>query len=189
MATQENKSSGTQPAKLHPGSSVEDAKKLGGKGDFGVPESNVAERTYTSRNTKRSDPGAAPPRAGSGESRESGVGGNNSGAGSSSGGDLDPDIVGVGTGGGVAASGEIHEPSGPDDATGTSRDFASGPPARGSHPPRSRRSATGSTVQPPDDRTAGPEGADAAAHPEEGNDAFVGEVSSDEASGRNDAGG
>ena len=68
-------------------------------------------------------------RAGSEGSRISGVGGNESGPGSSSGGDLDPDIIGFGTGGGVAASGKIRQPPGPDDATGTSRDFASGPPA------------------------------------------------------------
>src|SRR3954470_15196062 len=46
-----------------------------------------------------------------------GVGANASGPGSGSGGDLDTDIIGVGTGGtGVATSGEIHEPPGPDDA-------------------------------------------------------------------------
>jgi len=188
MANRKNKSSNDRSPKLHPGSSVEDAKKVGGKGDFGVPESNVVGRTYTSQNTKRSDPGAAAPHAGAGESRVSGVGGNRSGPGSSSGGDLDASVIGVGTGGGgVAASGKIHEPSGPDDATGTSRDFASGPPAEGNKP-APQNLTPGDTVQMPDDRTAGPEGADAMAHPGSGNDAFAGEVSSDEASGRNDAG-
>jgi hypothetical protein len=174
---------------VHPGSSIEDARAVGGKGDFGVPEGEVAERTYTSMNTKRSDPGAAPMRSGLDGSRTSGVGGNSSGPGSSSGGDLDTDIVGVGTGGsGVAASGKIHEPPGPDDATGTSGDVASGAPSKGakrSPPPGPVR---GSTVQLPDDRTVGAQGADAASHPEPDDDAFVGEVSSDEATGRNDAG-
>jgi hypothetical protein len=173
---------------LHPGSSTEDAKAVGGKGDFGVPESDVVERTYTSLNTKRADPGAAPPRSGSTGSRESGVGGSASGPGSSSGGDLDTDIVGVAGGGGVATSGKIHEPPGPDDATGTSRDFASGPPAKGSYATEASRPSPGSFVQLPDDRTAGPQGADAVSHPQTDDDSFVGEVSSDEASGRNDAG-
>lgn len=172
----------------HPGSSVQDAKAVGGKGDFGVPESDVAERTYISMNTRRADPGGAPARSGAGGSRTSGVGGNNSGPGSSSGGDLDTDIVGLGTGGGVAASGRIHEPPGPDDATGTSRDFASGPPSGGAKPSPIPELVQGSTIQPPDDRTVGAQGADAASHPEPGDNAFVGEISSDEASGRNEAG-
>jgi hypothetical protein len=171
----------------HPGSSVEDARAVGGKGDFGVREDNVAERTYTSENTKRSDPGGAPARSGSDDSRTSGVGGNESGAGSSSGGDLDTDIVGVGTGIGVAASGKIHEPPGPDDATGTSRDFASGPPAAGANEDQVRHLVHGSTVQAYDETTA-PQGADASSQSDLGDDAAAGEVSNDEASGRNDAG-
>jgi len=73
---------------LHPGSSTEDAKKLGGKGDFGVPESNRPEREYTSMNTKMADPGAAQPRSGEDGQRTSGVGANNNGPGSGSGGDV-----------------------------------------------------------------------------------------------------
>ena len=160
---------------------------MGGKGDFGVPESNVAERTYTSTNTKRSDPGGAPPRAGSDGSRTSGVGGTRSGPGSSSGGDLDPDIIGLGTGGGVAASGKIHEKTGPDSATGTSDDFASGDKGTGTGATAPPEWVRGSTMQPPDDRTDGTGGADAT-NPTTDNNAFVGEVSSDEASGRNDEG-
>src|SRR5579862_9031313 len=101
--------------KLHPGSSVEDAKAVGGKMDFGAAENDVIERTYTSTNTKRADPGGAPPRSGEDGQRTSGVGGNNSGVGSSSGGDVDPEIIGFGAGGAVSANGKIHEPPGPDD--------------------------------------------------------------------------
>ena len=190
--TKSSKASTSKPGKkktLHPGGSIDDAKAVGGKGDFGVPESNVIERTYTSTNTKRSDRGGATARAGSDESRTSGVGGRESGPGSSSGGDLDPDVIGLGTGAGIAASGKIHEPAGPDDATGTSRDFASGPPARGSHQSAAEHPIRGSTVQYPDETTTAPQGADAASHAEGEDDAFAGEVSSDEASGRNDAGG
>ncbi len=151
-----NKPSGKNRRKTHPGSSVEDARAVGGKGDFGAAESDVVERTYVSTNTKRSDPGAAPPRAGAGGDRTSGVGGTRSGPGSSSGGDLDTDIVGVGTGGrGVAASGKVDEPPGPDDATGTSRDFASGAPSQGGNPSAPPELVRGSTVQLPDDRTVG----------------------------------
>src|SRR5437868_3572810 len=92
MAKQKNKSN--QSRKLHPGSSAEDAKKVGGKGDFGAAENDRAARDYTSRNTKRSDRGGAEPHSGDESERTSGVGGNASGAGSSSGGDLDTDIVG-----------------------------------------------------------------------------------------------
>jgi hypothetical protein len=103
MAKQKTKTAGSSTSKpgkkrtLHPGGSAEDAKAFGGKGDFGVPESNVIERTYTSANTKQADPGNATARSGSDGSRVSGVGGNESGPGSSSGGDLDTDIIGFGT--------------------------------------------------------------------------------------------
>jgi hypothetical protein len=80
---------------LHPGSSTHDAKALGGKGDFGVPENDPIERNYTSTNTKRADPGTAPARSGEDTERVSGVGGNESGVGSSSGGDIDTDIIGL----------------------------------------------------------------------------------------------
>jgi hypothetical protein len=187
MAKQKAKSSNNKQ-NARPGSSVEDARSLGGQNDFGAPESDVVARTYTSRNTKRSDPGAAQPRAGAGGARTSGVGGTQSGPGSSSAGDVDTDIIGLGTGGGIAASGKIHEPPGPDDSTGTSRDFASGPASQGGTPPRAPELVRGSTIQPPDDRTVGAGGADAASHPEAGDDAFAGEISSDEVTGRNDAG-
>lgn len=190
MANQREKSLKNKRQTLHPGSSSEDAKAVGGPGDFGVPEGDVAERTYTSENTKRSDPGGAPARAGSSGTRTSGVGGNESGPGSSSGGDLDTSIIGVGTGEGVAASGKIHEPPGPDDATGTSKDFAAGPPAKGENQSRNKvEIVRGSTVQEADDSTAAPQGADAEANTDALDDSFVGEISSDEATGRNDAGG
>ena len=48
---------------LKPGSSVNDAKKVGGEGDFGAKAGGerTAERDYVSRNTKASDPGNAQP--------------------------------------------------------------------------------------------------------------------------------
>jgi hypothetical protein len=167
----------------HPGSSIEDARAVGGKGDFGVPESNVIGRTYTSTNTKRSDPGNAPARGGADDSRTTGVGGNASGVGSSSGGDLDTDIIGVGTdGSGIAASGKVHEPSGPDDAQATShRTVAQG--RQGAYQSPEAGVIHGSTVQRADDQTAGPAGADAASNTHSDDDSFAGEVSTDEATG------
>jgi hypothetical protein len=183
MAKQFRKKSGRK--ETHPGSSPDDARAVGGEGDFGARADDVTERTYTSQNTKRADRGAAVPRAGENEGRTSGVGGNQSGVGSSSGGDLDPDIIGLDGRGGVSASGKVNEPPGPDDASGTSKDFASGPPAQGKKQRMTRR-VRGSTVQMPDEKTIGPQGADAASGSSTGDDASAGEVSSDEASGRND---
>ena len=70
---------------------------VGGK-DFGAREDDRVERNYTSENTKRSDPGGGVARSGEGD-RVSGVGGNESGRGSSSGGDVDAGedaLVGIG---------------------------------------------------------------------------------------------
>jgi hypothetical protein len=120
---------------LKPGSSSEDARKVGGQSDFGAPAGGerTADRDYVSRNTKLSDPGAAQPWDFEQDGvRDHGAGGRASGPGSASGGDIDPDIVGVGTGGsGVATSGVIGRPPGPDDSDGSSDEFASGGHAKG----------------------------------------------------------
>ena len=170
------------PRTLHPGSSAADAKAVGGRDDFGVPESNIIGRTYTSENTKRADPGGAPARAGEGDLRTSGVGGNSSGVGSSSGGDVDTDLIGIGSGTGISTSAPLREPRGPDDVpedSGSSQGRSRGV-YRAPHPMR------GSTVQVPDDQTIGGTGADSAGGTHGDEDASVGEISSDEASGRND---
>jgi hypothetical protein len=79
------------------------------------------------------------------DSREAGVGKPDAGRGSESGGDVDPDIVGVGEGRGLSQGG-------PDDAAaigqaesdGSSAEFASGPPARGEN--RAAGPVTGDVV-------------------------------------------
>jgi hypothetical protein len=179
------------PADLKPGSSAEDARAVGGEGDFGesANENNRLDRDYVSRNTKMSDPGAAQPRSsGMAGARESGAGGSAVGTGASSGGDLDTDIVGVGTGGsGIAQSGVAGRPPGPDDSDGSSREFASGPPAKGEKGPHAGK-VEGTIV----DRSGGGrestpqgEGADSATSPEQfGDDSFKGEISSGEAGGQ-----
>jgi hypothetical protein len=173
------------------GSDSKAAKSVGGRKDFGVRESDTVERAYTSANTRASDRGAAQPHAGEGGGRVAGAGGNASGPGASSGGDIDTDIVGVGTGGsGVSQGGGGHAP-GPDDATGTARDLASGPPTRNTKG-RKAGKVEGSTV----DRSGGDiettaEGRGAAAvsrpprpDPDPLDDSFVGEISQDEAAGQ-----
>src|ERR1044071_5472794 len=113
------------------GSDTAAAKAVGGKNDFGAAESNTIERNYTSANTKASDRGGAQPHSGENEDRTTGVGGQASGVGSSSGGDIDTDIVGVGTGGSGIAQGPAGAPPAADDTEGTSKEFASGKPATG----------------------------------------------------------
>lgn len=174
------------------GSSPDAARKVGGKGDFGIPESDVPGRQYTSENTKQSDPGSAHPHAGTeGGDRTAGVGGDDVGDGSNSAGDIDTSIVGVGTGG----SG-VGEPTGrgpgPDDSDGSSNEFASGPPSK-SKPDKSavgkvggNKRVRGSTVTPSDDLNSGSGGGfgpDDATNPARHDDSFAGEVSSDEAGG------
>jgi hypothetical protein len=167
------------------GSEPEAAIELGGKGDFGVSESDSIGRAYTSANTRASDPGAAQPHAGTDEGRVSGVGSNASGPGSGSGGDLDTDIIGVGTGRGLAQN-DASDPPGPDDSTGSAREFASGPPTKNYKGPKAGK-VKGSTVDHSGgdiETTASGRGAQAASRPVPGDDAFAGEVSLDEAAGQ-----
>ena len=177
---QDNKSSGK------PGSDPDAARAVGGKGDFGVPvnRERTADRDYTSANTKASDPGNAQARSGDDERRFSGAGGHSSGVGSSSGGDVDTDIVGVGTDGStVSQSGETHRPPGPDDSDGTSNEFASGPQAQGKRGSKYAK-VEGSATQGAQDASTDHQGADAATGPARGDDSFAGEVSMGEASGQ-----
>jgi hypothetical protein len=171
------------------GSDPRAAESIGGKRDFGVHENDVIERQYTSANTRASDPGAAQPHAGENGDRVAGVGSNASGPGAGSGGDIDTDVIGVGTGSGIAAT-PADEPPGPDDSTGTSRDFASGPPAanrKGTKLGKVEGSAldrSGGDIE----TTASGRGAAAASRPARGDpdeldDSFTGEVSADEAAG------
>lgn len=190
-----------QPAhdlsKLRPGSSAADAKAVPGKDDFGAKADNTRERNYTSENTRQADPGNAQPQANEerGGRRTAGVSGNDSGPGSSSGGDLDTSFVGIAGGTGLAQDVDKEHHPAADDSDGTSDEFASGGHAQGQNQSDvgtvgGDHDVQGSTLIRPDDRTAGPHGADATSRQGDGNDddAFVGEVSSDEARGRNRTG-
>ena len=175
-------------ASWKPGSEGDQAGNVVSKGDFGVHESKASrgERDYVSRNTKLADPGNAQPWSNESADgvRTSGAGAHDSGDGSASGGDIDTDIIGVGTGGStVSQSGPGSRP-GKDDTDGSSREFASGGPATGDVP-RGANQFRGSTYTGPDRSTTGDEqGSDAATDPHDrDDDSFKGEVSKGEASG------
>src|SRR3954454_24005018 len=97
----------TRSTKGKVGSDPKAARQIGGKRDFGVPEAgSVRDRQYVSEEIKANDPGRAPEHSGNTGNRVTGAGGNASGVGSSSGGDVDTDLIGVGTGGtGIAQDG------------------------------------------------------------------------------------
>ena len=158
---------GKDMASWKPSSEAEEAKNVEAKGDFGVPVGSgpTRERDYVTRNTKRADPGAAPPRSGADDGgeglRTTGVGGFASGEGSSSGGDLDPDIVGVGTGGSGVAQAGPDSRIGEAATDGSSDQFASGGHAQGRKPagaPRPGAPIRGSVVSGDLDLSTGADG-------------------------------
>lgn len=178
---------------LKPGSNPADAAKVGGKGDFGVHENDVVGRAYTSANTKASDPGNAQANSFEhGEARQSGAGGHDSGPGSSSGGDIDTSVVGLG-GSGLAQDIGKDEQGGAAETDGSSRNAASGGPARGENQTNvgkigGAKPQLRDVMTPADDRMLNV-GADAASNVEDdADDSFRGEISSAEASGRDQAG-
>jgi hypothetical protein len=174
------------------GSEAEAAKTVGGKGDFGVAEGDTRGRAYTSANTRASDRGAVQPRAGEDENRTAGAGGRASGVGSSSGGDVDPDFTGVGTGGSTLSSTPPRGTPGPDDSDGTARELASGPPTKNKKGAKAGKVVGGDTMDHSGgdiETTAEGRGANAVSRPARGDpdaldDSFSGEVSGGEASGQ-----
>ncbi len=120
------------------GSTHKAAKGFGGKTDFGV-ESSRSLGEYSKRKGREAKfrPAGShleDPRQERGSTqarRESGVGKSNAGPGANSAGDVDPDVVGVGGGAGLAQGGPDQNVSDAESTTGGSEEFASGPPARG----------------------------------------------------------
>ena len=168
-------------------------KSVGGKGDFGIPAGEAGiERDYVAENTRASDRGAAQPASEEFEGdRTHGAGGKASGVGSSSGGDLDTDFIGVGTGGsGIAADiahAEEYRP-GPDDAQ-------SAPETTQTARPDQKQEVT--KVPTPNYRTMAQANADSESRPGAGSDmasnsgaqdddSFSGESSSGDARGEDD---
>jgi len=129
------------------GSDPSAARRAGGKTDFGVPErlalSEYARRKSRAAKFQPTTSHPSDPRQEIGAiqegRRESGVGKSNAGPGAASAGDLDPDIIGVGTGGsGISQSGPDEQVSPAEESTGGSEQFASGPPAVGKNQRRRR---------------------------------------------------
>lgn len=184
-----------------PGSEPEKAAEVGSDKDFGVPAGDgpSRQRDYVSTNTRSADPGATQPFSWEHDGvRDHGAGGRDSGPGSASGGDLDPDLLGFGTeGGGVSQSGPGDAAPGPDDSDGTSNEFASPlpnnprsaaiiEPGGKTRPDQAAEIVHGRTIGLPPERESAPtgEGADAATNPFRGDDSFAGEISSGEAAGQ-----
>jgi hypothetical protein len=184
-------------ASWKPGSESAEAKNVGGEGDFGAPvgAGPDRERDYVNENTKRADPGAAQPMDWEDDAkRDHGAGGPDAGPGSSSGGDLDPDFVGIAGGSGIAASGMIGRPPGPDDSDGTSNEFAAGGPAQGRNQTHvgqvgGDKRVRGSVISGDEDQsTNAGEGADDVTNVQaRGDDSFASEVSSGEARGEDNS--
>jgi hypothetical protein len=182
-------------ANWKPGSESKQAKDVIAPDDFGVPVGSgpSRDRDYVTNNTRKSDPGATQPADWEEIGvRDHGAGGPAGGPGSSSAGDLDPDIVGVGTGGSGIAQAGPGGPAGPDDGNDASDAFASGGPRstnrrasdknRPARVPQSRGSSINGDL---DMQTgSGGQGADAATNSTaRGDDSFAGEISSGEARG------
>ena len=150
------------------GSDASAADQASGEGDFGVNPNDKVERTYASSATEHQDPGKAQPRSGTGD-RTAGVGGDDVGRGSSSGGDVD---VGNDALTGVADPAQHRVPqesSGGDAADRPVLDppvVASDPARAGTLDNDSSTSAAGVNNETQHD-----------------NEAFKGDITSDEASG------
>jgi hypothetical protein len=182
-----NKSSAPKSAKRDAkvGSDRGAAAHFAGNRDFGIPAEGAGRFTEVAEEAKYqpggdhlSDP--RPARSGESANRESGVGGVNAGPGSSSGGDIDTDFVGVGTHGiGLSESGPDVRTTGPDMTQG-------GTPHHDPHPHRPRKKMRGDTV----DRSGGDAtttgegmGSGGLETADRGDDAAAGELSQGEAAG------
>jgi hypothetical protein len=178
------------------GSSAKAAGRAGGRGDFGAKESDRTERNYASRATRSGDPGANPGHNIGDGTRVSGVGGSSGGAGASSGGDIDTDIIGVGTrGSGIAESGGADRTTGADITEGEEDTFASEPPLknqgdalvkpgkRGARRPKQPKGDFVDHSGGDESQTDSGEGAANVTNRHRDDDSFAGEISLDEASG------
>jgi hypothetical protein len=133
MPSKENPGQGTNK-RDKVGSDPQAAENFAQKHDFGIPSEDAApDMTVQDRDYPGRPAGNKRTRSGASGRRTVGVGSTEGPDGKGSGGEVDSDIIGVGSGGGVASDGELNKPSGPDDSDGSSNEFASGPPAKGEH--------------------------------------------------------
>lgn len=111
------------------GSDPKADRAVGGKLDFGIPAARATPPPGGFG--KGPEQGTGPMRSGSRAIRTSGVGYPPGPDGAGSGGDLDPDFIGLDKKGGIANDPSERRTTGPDITTGHSDALASGPPARG----------------------------------------------------------
>ena len=143
-----------RPQKPEPGSkSLADSKpgsepaKMNLPHDFGARANDSVERQYASQSVLNQDPGRLQSRSNdeTGGMRQAGAGTTGHGPGAGSGGDIDPDIVGVGTGGRTIAASfpdkDERDAEGPDRTGGSASAFASGKPAKGENQDRQHLTA------------------------------------------------
>lgn len=105
-------------------------REIGGKGDFGIPAAQANAPQPIGGRDKGPEQGTGYMRSGASGVRESGVGHAPGRAGTGSGGDLDPDFIGLDGKGGLSASPASGRTTGPDITDGRDA-FASGGPSRG----------------------------------------------------------
>jgi hypothetical protein len=126
--TQQKNENSSKPAKV--GSDPEAVKEVGGKGDFGIPSRDAVAHAREGEIEGR-PAGSAPGYSGARGVRTTGVGSAGGKPGHDSGGDLDTDLIGFGSNGGLAAKPASEPVGGPDDAGNPSDTFTSGKPAKG----------------------------------------------------------
>ena len=114
-------------------------REVGGKLDFGFPAAKTIAPLPDGGREKGPDQGTGPMRSGEDGNRVYGVAHPPGPVGTGSGGDLDPDLIGLDGKGGVANSVDERRTAGPDITEGGSSAFASGPPAQ---PNNSKRSGS-----------------------------------------------
>jgi hypothetical protein len=179
-------------ASWKPGSESAEAKNVGGEGDFGAPAGAGPnrDRDYVNENTKRSDPGATQPMDWEHDGkRDHGAGARDSGPGSGSGGDLDPDFVGIAGGGGIAASGPSAPSDGPNDSGTMTSHPAEGRNQTNVGKVGGDKRVRGTIVFGDEDQSVNAgEGADDVTNAQaRGDDSFATEVSSGEARGEDNS--
>jgi hypothetical protein len=106
-------------------------REFGGKGDFGIPAAKVKAPLPDGGREKGPEPGTGPMRSVGEGRRDTGVGYPPGPPGAGSGGDLDPDVIGLDGKGGIAETPASGRTTGPDITQGGSSSFASGEPAAG----------------------------------------------------------
>jgi hypothetical protein len=177
------------------GDDPETLKNVGGLGDFGIPASDPVARAHDGDIEGR-PAGSAPGYSGDKGARTTGVGSLGGPPGRDSGGDLDPDFIGLDGRGGLAAKPPREDEVTDANATdGSSDTFASGPPAQGHNAikPNTHGAAPAvhgdTTDHSGEDASTVSPGAAGSVKPTRGDDPGAeGEVTLDEATGDEDQG-